>query len=248
MSTQSGGKTLTFIGEWVSSSVTLLFEPTLFIPAAKTPSPKGAALTSSVRKHMGFAASSVFVALLIFQLVARRSPTGEAWGSVKENLPYSLLIVGMWVIWSVLLDFLLKLFDSTQAPATNIVFGVGALASFYLLSVIIATVTFLAFGNEWSTFQWTELITSFGLFAFYCPLIFCAANGLEGKFRSLATLIVALGALRALTGLGATIYNPWRPPPSEPFTIKRICVGEFEANFPWAYDIFVSCGYLDDFE
>jgi hypothetical protein len=64
------GKTLTFIGEWVSSSITLLFVPTMFIPAAGKIR-QGAARTSFVRKHVGFAASSVFVALLVFQLVAR---------------------------------------------------------------------------------------------------------------------------------------------------------------------------------
>ena len=37
------GKTLTFLGEWVSSSVMLLFEPSRFIPTAETAAPKGAA-------------------------------------------------------------------------------------------------------------------------------------------------------------------------------------------------------------
>ena len=232
------GKTLTFIGEWVSSSVMLLFEPSQFIPTAETAGHpqalrnsyfdshglpqiyapaqatlKGAARTSTVRKHIGFAASAVFVAMLIFQLVADRSPTGVTWNSVKESLPFSLLILGTWLLWSIILALVLKAFGGTQAPITNIVFGIRALATFYVLAVVIGTVAFLALGNKWAIFQWTDLLVSFCLFIVYFPLIFCTANSLKGgRLLSAAAVVAAIAVFRALLDFGATTNNPWNPP------------------------------------
>jgi hypothetical protein len=115
------GKTLTFLAEWIASSVKLLFEPSKFIPPQGVTPPKGAALTSTTRKHIGFAATSVFVAVLIFQLVTRRF-TGTPWDSVRESLPFSLLLVGTWVIWSILLALVIRIFGGTRPPITNIMF------------------------------------------------------------------------------------------------------------------------------
>src|SRR5580700_9858976 len=54
---------------------------------------------------------------------------------------------------------------------------------FYMPSVVIGTVAFLALGNQWVVFQWAELIVSFALFAIYGPIIFGSSNSLTGRAR-----------------------------------------------------------------
>jgi hypothetical protein len=214
------GRTLTFLAEWVSSSIKLLFEPSDFIPARTKTPPKGAALTSTTRKHIGFAATSVFVAILIFQLVAGRS-TETPWNSAKESLAFSLLVVVTWVIWSAILAVILKLFGGSQPAFINVIYSIRVLATFYIISVVIATVTFLSLGNQWIVFALAEVIVGFGLYAIYCPIIFGGANELRGfRFVSMTALVIGVSAARALVGFGAMSWNPGMmplaPPPSPP--------------------------------
>ena len=211
------GKTVNFIGEWLTSSVLLLFDPHLFMPPLNKEASTAAARVLIARKQVGFAASSVLVAILIAQVAERRSNTGITPGSIKKSVSLSLLIVGGWVIWSLIFAAVLKLLGGTRAPITNILFEVRALATFYVLSVVIASIVFLALGNNWTIFELVELTVSFGLYVVYCPLIFGRSNDLGGsKFISLVVVAVALSALKTVVTLGAMISNPGMIPIGAP--------------------------------
>jgi hypothetical protein len=211
------GRTLTFLGEWLSSSVMLLLEPSKFIPAADKKPLQGAGRTSSTRKHVGFAASSVFVALIVFQLVVAQSDNGHAWTSIKESLPFSLLVTGTWVIWSIILAIFLKGLGGSQTPFTNVVFGIRALATFYVFCMILGTLFFIAFGKRWAIFQWTEIIVSFSLYTIYCPIVFSSSNGIRGfRFYILCTVAVCLSAVKTLVEFYAMTNNPFFPPVAAP--------------------------------
>jgi hypothetical protein len=194
-----------------------LLSPSTFIPPSGKKVIQGAALTAIIRKHVGFAASSVFVALLIFQLVGRRAPVGSAWDAIAESLPLSLLVVGSWVIWSLLVAFILKLVGATRPPEINVVFGVRVLATLYVVAMLAGTLAFLTFGSQWAIFAAVEFLIGSLAYAIYVPLVFVGANNIQGRriFGFLAPFALIFIGKSALE-LVFLLQNPYVPPATAP--------------------------------
>jgi hypothetical protein len=213
-----GGKKLVkFVAEWVSTTIVLLFEPSKFIPSPEALSLQGAARTSLIGKQVGFGASSIFIALLMFQLVVARSGTGDSWNSARESLPFTLILIGSWVVWSALLAAVLKALGSKRDPLINIVFSIRALATFYVIAMIVAVVAFMAFQNRWAVFQWTNLAVGFSLYAIYVPFIFGQPTELTRSRRiGSVVCIVAIALATAWIRYGSMEANPGTPPTSAP--------------------------------
>jgi hypothetical protein len=203
-------KTQKLFAEWASSSVALLFEPGQFVPPGPKSALVQAARTAAMRKQMAFAAASLFIALSIFQVVAQHFPTrGSAWNVAKESLPLSVLIIGIWLIWSIILAWGLKALGGTRAPEANVLYGLRALSTIYVFSIIVGAVAFLSAGNDWTAFEWGYLSVSSVLFALYVPMIFGPANELKGKhFKWFAAFCMLLAVLRGGIESLAMISNP----------------------------------------
>jgi hypothetical protein len=157
-------KMLNFLGEWISTSIMLLFEPARFIPVAKSPI-QGAALTATTRKHVGFSASAVLVATVIVQIADQH----DLYARLTQSAPLALLTIGAWLIWSIILSGILRALDGIQPPITNIVFGIRMLATFYVFSVVVGTIAFLALRNRWPVSDQWSLNDQWDVFASYFP-------------------------------------------------------------------------------
>jgi hypothetical protein len=208
-------KMLNFLGEWISTSIMLLFEPARFIPVAKSPI-QGAALTATTRKHVGFSASAVLVATVIVQIADQH----DLYARLTQSAPLALLTIGAWLIWSIILSGILRALDGIQPPITNIVFGIRMLATFYVFSVVVGTIAFLALRNrwpvsdqwslndQWDVFAKAELLTNFALCAFYTPFVFGRANNLSRtKLFVFSVFAILLYALKTLVNYTVTVFN-----------------------------------------
>lgn len=210
------------LAEWVSSSIQLLVHPTTFIPSVDRRPLQGAALTTTTRKHVEFAASSVFVALLVFQLVARRVPSSSQWNSLVESLPISLLIVSVWLIWALLVAFILMILRGTRSAEINVVFGIRVLATVYVLATVIGTLAFLVLGSRWHTFAWSETIASSLAYTVYVPLVFVGANEIRGwRLVAFAALFLLVSAGKTTVDIGFLSSNVGLPSINAPVVSEK---------------------------
>jgi len=136
--------TLNFLSEWLFSTTQILFDPRSFsvVGEGTRSNPNQAS------RNLAFAASSIAVAFVIFQLDSNH------WSPAKGT-KWALLLIGVWCLYAVISAFLLKLMKGTQDHLTNILVGIRLFAIFYIIEMIIGTVAFLAFGRKSVVFYTT---------------------------------------------------------------------------------------------
>jgi tetratricopeptide (TPR) repeat protein len=199
-----------FMADWVSSSTQLLYSPTRFLPPLGSRL-QGAARTSMVRTQIGFAISSVSVALIVFQLVNWRQPADVQWNSLQESVPITTLFVGAWIVWSMAVAGVLKLLGGVQPPEINILFGIRLLSIVYMMAMLVGTLAFLTLLDKWLAFAWTELVLSSLAYTIYTPLAFISANNIRGwKVLVFMTTFVLISGSRVFVDL--LIVNGHSPP------------------------------------
>lgn len=111
--------TLNFLSEWLFSTTQILFDPRSFsvVGEGTRSNPNQAS------RNLAFAASSIAVAFVIFQLDSNH------WSPAKGT-KWALLLIGVWCLYAVISAFLLKLMKGTQDHLTNILFGIRLFAIF----------------------------------------------------------------------------------------------------------------------
>jgi hypothetical protein len=189
--------TINFLSEWLSSTAQILFDPRSFSLAAEgmASNPNQASL------NLAFAASSIAVAFVIFQLDSDR------W-SAAESPALALLLIGMWCLYAVISAFLLKLMKGAQDYLTNILVGVRLFAIFYVVEMITGTLAFLVSGRQPIAFYTMFIGVGTVLYAIYFPVIFCKLNKL-GRVPIILFIIcsVPLAAGRSLIAEDIVIAN-----------------------------------------
>ncbi len=157
-----------FLAEWLSSTVQVLFSPS----SISGGSDDGAASLRDPVKNLAFAASSIGIAFLIFQVDAEGF-------DLTHQAPTAVLYVGIWCLYALVPAMLLKLLHGSQTAITNVLVGIRLLAIFYVFSMIAASLAFLASGKQPMVFYGVFLSIEFLLSVIYFPAVFCKLNGLK---------------------------------------------------------------------
>jgi hypothetical protein len=176
--------TITFLSEWLTSTVDLVFRP------ASIGENNGRARrrkAESPGKNLAFAASSIAFAFIIYQA------DSTEW-SAKTGGSFALLYLSVICIYAIINAAILKILSGSQTPVNNVLIGIRVLAIFYVLAIVGASFCYLMSNNNARMFHAAFVISSALLYAVYFPIIFCKLNQLKlpsaTAFVILCTLFV----------------------------------------------------------
>jgi hypothetical protein len=197
--------TVKFLGEWLTSTVDLLFSP-----GGKAVRTVGHAQPA---KNLGFAASSLGVAFVLFQADV------QDWDITKAG-PLALLYLTIWCVYSVGNAVVLRILRGSQSPLANILVGIRLLAIFYVVAMIIGSIVFYASNRNAELFYISFFIVAGLLYLIYFPLVFCKLNDLHKGaviifvVLTIPSTIVRAGIADAAAGypIGRAVVRIWGPP------------------------------------
>jgi hypothetical protein len=197
-------RVLKFLGEWLSSTVTLFIDPTNALRVYNT-NPQ---IVAGVNRDIAFSGSCLFLSSSIYLLVLVRSENVSWMKYSSQVTSMALLILAFWAIYAMINAAAIGALGGTVDPRTNTSFGVRTLATFYLVATIISTMAFLASGKQRLVFDLTTIILRIVLPLVIMPMLFWKPNGLKGRKVGLLYLVIVLLAVGNATIDSLILFPP----------------------------------------
>lgn len=194
--------TLDFLGDWLTSTSVLLFYPSGFATS------RGKTNVVSPTKDLAFAASSVVVAVALFQTIQRNN---ELWDAKRDAIPFALAEICLWCLYALITAGLLRILKGEEQPLNNTCIVVRSFSVFYIVATLLGTMVYKASANNAYAFYMTAILIDWAMQVVYFPAVFVGLNRLKGWAPALfilLNLVVATG--RAL--MAVAIAHPFGEP------------------------------------
>jgi hypothetical protein len=199
-------RVLKFLGEWLSSTVSLFIDPTNSLPVYKSQ----AQIVSCVKRDIIFSGSCLFVSSLMYLVVLTRSGY-ESWRSyLPELTSMTVLLLVFWILYAIIVAATIKVLGGSVEPQLNVSFGVKVLSTFYLVATAIAVIVFLASGGNENLFTITIIVIRIVLPLLFMPAVFLRPNNINGgkKVAYFYVVIFILASTNAVISKYMLVSNP----------------------------------------
>ena len=181
-------RVLKFLGEWLSSTVSLFIDPTNSLHEYKGQ----AQIASCVKRDIVFSGSCLFVSSLMYLIVLTRSGY-ESWRSYPPEITSMMvLVLVFWILYAIIVAATIKVLGGTVDPQLNVSFCVRILSTFYLVATAIAVIVFLTSGGNEKIFTTTIIIIRIMLPLLFVPAVFMKPNNVNGVKRTAYLYVVIL--------------------------------------------------------